>query len=234
MPNAETVRAYLAQAIALFPFGPAWYAPVGSTTRALLEALATEAARIDERGDKLLKEMDPTQTFEMLSDFEKTAGLPDACAGDEVNTIESRRAALLVRLRALGGQSIEYFTDLAATYGFAITIEEFSPFEAGRSRAGDPANGQAWRFVWQVNAPEVAIRYFRAGIGAAGEPIASWGNNRLECLIDQYGPGHTLPIFAYYKNPTLDPIGGYLIVGGKISGQAEPGSEVKVHLELIE
>jgi len=40
--------------------------------------------------------------------------------------------------------------------------------------------------------------YFRAGSGA-GERLAAWGNDKLECVIAGKSPAHTMPLFAYHE-----------------------------------
>ena len=197
MPNSETVSAYREQLAALLPRGSAWAKQRGSMLVSVLESLAVEAARIDERGDDLLVEMTPDTTLEMLADWERVAGLPDTCGAEDVQTIETRSAALLTRLKSLGGQSPQYFIDLAEIFGFRITISEFMPFRAGVSYAGDPLTNGDWVFAWQVNAPLVTVTPFRSGVGAAGEPLRIWGNGRLECIINQHKPAHTIALFAY-------------------------------------
>lgn len=197
MPNTSTVTAYRDQLAALLPRGAAWAKQRGSMLLSLLESLAVEAARVDEHGGDLLVEMIPDTTLEMLADWERVAGLPDDCVTDETRTIETRRAALLTKLRSLGGQSRQYFIDLAAVFGFTITITEFKPFRAGSGHSGDPVCSEAWAFAWRVNAPTVTVTPFRAGAGAAGEPLRIWGNARLECLLSRYKPAHTEVLFAY-------------------------------------
>lgn len=197
MPNSETVSAYREQIRSLLPQGAAWARDRATKLIELLEALAIEAARVDERGGDLLREMIPDVTLEMLTDWERTAGLPDDCVADEVQTLAVRRASLLTKLRSLGGQSRQYFIDLAAIFGFEITITEFFPFRAGISTAGDALSNSDWAFTWQVNAPEETVTPFLAGVGAAGEPLRTWGNERLECLLRQNRPAHTVVIFAY-------------------------------------
>jgi uncharacterized protein YmfQ (DUF2313 family) len=56
---------------------------------------------------------------------------------------------------------------------------------------------QSWRWVWAVNAPLNTVTYFRPGVSAAGEALASWGNAVLECEVQKLAPAHTLPIFIY-------------------------------------
>ncbi|MNJ39675.1 hypothetical protein D3C77_345530 [compost metagenome] len=139
----------------------------------------------------------------MLADWERVAGLPDKCAGTLESTVQGRRNALLAKLTATGGQSKAYFIAIAAALGYEITIEEFRPFRAGRSTAGDVLTNGDWMFTWRVRAPEVTVIPFRAGRSAAGEQLRAWGNDTLECKIRQRSPAHTVVLFAY-ANSSLD------------------------------
>jgi uncharacterized protein YmfQ (DUF2313 family) len=76
-----------------------------------------------------------------------------------------RQAQVLARIRTVGGQSITYLIAFAAMLGFAVGIQEFAPFRAGISHAGDSLNGSQ---------PQAAGKYFTAGNGAAGDPLVVW------------------------------------------------------------
>lgn len=188
---------YLAHLQALLPPGAAWSREPGATLTKTLLAQADGLSRVDERTEQMLDELDPRSTTEMIADWERVTGLPDACMGP-ANTLAERRARVLQQLRTLGGQSRQYFIDVAAALGFAITITEFGPFLAGQSCAGHAlTNGPDWKHTWRVNAPAVTIRDFTAGNSTAGEPLRAWGNTPLECVINRYKPGHTYVQFAY-------------------------------------
>ena len=200
MFNAD---AYAAQLGALLPQGRAWSRVPGSNLGKLLAGIAQELARIDARGSDLINEADPRTTLELLSDWEAMAGLPDTCFGQPDN-IPERQVALTSRLTGLGGQSPAYFVELAATLGYVVEIEEFSPFRCGDS-CGKPCYDDAWAHVWRVNIlplsfdlPEDQFYFaqFRCG-DSCGKPLRGWGAINLECLINRYKPGHTTVLFSY-------------------------------------
>ena len=138
----------------------------------------------------------PHSTLELLPDFETDYGLPDPCT--PLNpTVGQRRAALLAKMRAKGGQSAAYFIAVAEQLGYTITVQRFYPFRVGQGRVGDPLYGQGWIFAWRVHAPETTIRPFRVGQSAVGEPLRSWGNAELECVIRRIAPAETIVQFAY-------------------------------------
>lgn len=192
---AVTADDYLVQLQALLPQGTAWPRDAEATLTALLGALAEELARLDARALALIEEADPRTTSEMLTDWERVLGLPDACVGLAV-TLQERRAALLQKIIQLGGQSRQFFIDAAGALGFAITITEFPQFTAGAA-AGDALSNGAWVFTWRSNGPAVTIVAFRAGLSAAGEPLRNFGNQPLECTLTRLKPAHTLVQFAY-------------------------------------
>jgi len=194
MPTAAD---YLEQLKTLLPPGQAFPREAGTTLHKLLEGMAIELARVDGRGESLPFEANPASTIEMLVDWERVAGLPDKCSGVLEETLQGRRNALLTKLTSTGGQSAEYFIGLAASLGYTVTIEEFRPFRAGMSRAGDPLTNGPWVHTWLVRAPEVSVTEFRAGLSAAGERLRTWGNDTLECKLNQLKPAHTIALFAY-------------------------------------
>lgn len=186
---------YAAALQALLPVGAAWTFEKGALLTQLIDAIAVEFARVDARGADLREEADPRTALELLADWERVTGLPDPCAG-QADTIAERRARVVRVLTARGGQSPAYFVALAAALGIEIEIEEIRPFRAGMSAAGDRCAAPPWNHVWVARAPETTIRYFRAG-SAAGEPLTSWGNAILACVLQRFKPAHTRLIITY-------------------------------------
>lgn len=194
---ARTAAEYLEQLKALLPPGRAFPREPGTSMEDLLDGMAQELARVDERGEELTVEANPQFTTEMLTDWERVAGLPDKCSGTLETTIQGHRQVLLAKLTATGGQSPAYFIEVAAALGYEVTITEFRPFQAGWSQAGDALTNGDWVFTWRVNAPEVTTIPFRAGLSVAGEPLQAWGNDTLECKINQLKPAHTIVLYGY-------------------------------------
>lgn len=186
----------------LLPRGAAWdFAPDGPFAQ-LLAALAAEFARIDARAVDLLDEADPRTALETLIDWERVAGLPDACTGEPDNVGE-RHVALVQKLTGLGGQSPADFIDLAALIGFEIDIEEHRPMRVG-ARVGDRCKGEDWAHAWTVHVqpfdgagrPVLAMAHFKVG-DPVGTRVRGFGSLDLECVIGRAAPAHTNVIFAY-------------------------------------
>ncbi|MEF3074137.1 putative phage tail protein [Methylobacter sp. Wu1] len=189
-----SVDDYLSQLQALLPQGGAWPRNSGTVQARLLAALAEEFARVDARIEALFDEADPRTTTELLPDWERVAGLPDDCVGQPAS-INERRAMLVARITNIGGQSRQFFINLAQQLGYAITITEFTPYSVN-SHVNDPLYGQLWVFVWRINAAQDTVRRFTV-TGQVSDPLASWGNEILECALSRLSPAHTLVQFAY-------------------------------------
>ncbi len=188
---------YKEQLKALLPPGQAFPRDTGTNIDSLLDGMSLELARVDARGSRLAVEANPSTASELLSDWERVAGLPDKCAGTLEATLQGRRNALVSKLASTGGQSPAYFIGVAKALGYEVTIEEFRPFRAGMSSSGDALTNGDWIYAWRVRAPAVSVISFRAGRSAAGEPLRSWGNDTLECKLNQIKPAHTIALFAY-------------------------------------
>lgn len=188
---------YLAQLQALLPLGPAWPKEDTAPLTRLLNGLAQELARVDGRARQLVEEADPRTVAELFADWERVAGLPDACvqafAGDQ--TVAQRRSALVGRLATLGGQSAAYYVGLAASLGYAITITEFTE-HAVTDDVEHPLYSQAWNFAWQVNAALNTVNDLTVE-GVVEDPIAAWGNSLLECVIKRLAPAQSTVLFSY-------------------------------------
>lgn len=189
------IKDYLQQIKQLLPRGDLW-SSLGEdpTFTGYLEAEVAEKARIHSRALNLLTESDPRTTYELLPEWEAWAGLPDPCVG-EVGNIEQRNNGLHAKLTMKGRQSRAYFVELAATYGYAITITEFDLFDVN-STVDERLYSAPWQYVWQVNAPAETVTHFNV-LSDVNTPLAQWGNALLECVITRYKPAHTTVLFAY-------------------------------------
>lgn len=135
-----------------------------------------------------------------LADWERVLALPDPCLIGVPQSVRQRIQAVVSKLQARGGQSRPFFIALAKSLGYDITITTFRPARAGIARAGDRLYGGDWDFTWRVNAPDVTVIYAVAGLTAAGDPLATWGNKALECRLSQMKPAESILLFGYGDN----------------------------------
>jgi len=205
--KAQSPEAYGRMLHQLLPSASIWPRGSGSALVKLLASLGGELSRIHTRADVLQDEMDPSTALELLSEFERALGLPDDCM-PATATVPERRTAVISKLTQRGGQSRQYFVDLAASLGFIVTISEFVDEVArvGRLRCGDRLYGTAWAYVWRVNvdlsSPALAgyvstVTWARVGTMRCGDRLRSWNGTLLECVFQRAKPAHTRVQFVY-------------------------------------
>lgn len=180
---------------ALLPTGPIWPRDQDTVQWQAILALAPSFTRMFNRAGNLLVDAFPVAPVELLPEWEETLGLPDPCAGVSP-TLQARQQQVAARFVADGGQSIAYFTQVAAALGYNITITQFSPSRFGQP-FGLPFGDVAWAHAWQINAPTFSIEYFQFGHDTFGEPFSSWSNNVLQCELQRLAPAQTVLIFSY-------------------------------------
>lgn len=188
---------YAAQLEKLLPYGPAW-----EGDHPLLTGGAAELARTTQRADALAyDETNPRRTTALLPRYETLCGLPDECTIVGMQTVPERQERLAAKLEAAGGINESFYRRMLTALGYPdATISRYhnTVFTAG-SRAGDPLNSRAWRFVWAVNLPSAGkIRYFGPG-SSAGDPLRTWGDAEVQCVISKLAPSHTHVIFRYQE-----------------------------------
>lgn len=187
---------------ALMPVGPVWPREQTSVQAAVLNAQAKEYQQSDTDALTLIKGAFPATATIMLKEWETSLGLPDDCAIGETDSMALRQKAVVAKLTATGGQSVAYFMEQAKLLGYETKITQFRQARAGMSGAGAALNGEDWPFVMLVTAPQTTITYAQAGVNYAGDPLRSWGNKRLECLLTRLAPSHIIIKFAYNVSPS--------------------------------
>ncbi len=187
---------YLDQLQSFLPQGPAWPRGRDDELTHFLYAWAEEFARVDARIEDLVNEADPRTTSELLGDWERVVGLPDPCVTTE-QSVDQRRAALVSKLTSMGGQSRQYFLDLAAALGYVGSyIEEYRPFNC-TDDCNDALYSESDRFVWTIFLPSTSGIFIMNCESACNSPLQTWGDEVIECRINRYKPAHTKVIFAY-------------------------------------
>jgi uncharacterized protein YmfQ (DUF2313 family) len=209
---AVTATDYLWQFQRLLPRGRLWHRGWGTPQAADLLTLMPTWARLHTRAGEVIGETFPcTVAAEMLPEWEATLGLPDC---EPLDTIQQRQAAVCAKFAMRGGQSMDYFIDLAAAHGYTIQIETYSAFRVDISRADQPLYDSAWDYAWKVTSALDTYVYFRPDLSHADEPLAAWGNEQLECLIRLYAPAHTIPMFEYGYPLAIWDVGASIWDGG--------------------
>lgn len=182
---------------ALLPTGRAWPRASKTVQAAVLRALGNSFQRSDNDAVNLITGAFPATATVMLSEWERSLGLPNDCSIGEIGSISDRQRSVVSKLISTGGLNRDYYIRVAAALGYTITITQFRPAISGMSVCGDTLNGDEWPFTWRINAPETTIKYALSGASYCGDPLASWGNKQLECAINKIAPSHLNLIFSY-------------------------------------
>lgn len=181
---------YRQQLIALLPQGEAWRFEPDSILWNFIDGLAQEFARVDARAEAMIAESLPDKTYEMLTEWEQVAGLPDLCTGSKEGTLERRRA-LVAKLTASGGQSIPYFLSVINGLGYTgATIDEPEPMTCN-----DDCAGYLWDddsiFCWIVNIPaDLSVEYMTCNDDCQSF-LTIYVIGTLECVLNRIKPSHT-------------------------------------------
>lgn len=175
--NAESYARMLKK---LLPPGRLWKLVQDSWISKVFLAIGDELARVHARAQDLLLESDPRTATEMLDEWEEFLGLPDDCDSPGSMTTTERRNAATQKLVSRGGQTPQFYIDLAAAFGVpGVTIDEFQyPVMRSGFRSGARCYGIQWAYVWTVNIPGTS-------------------NPGLECRIERAKPAHTIVLFNY-------------------------------------
>lgn len=211
----DRLEAYAETAASALPPGAFWqgFRDYDGTGRELLRAKAQTWLDVDLAAERLVAESQPARASEMLADHETQVGLPDCCFQTLNVNIEDRRNAVLTRYRAQGGQSPQYFIDMAKSLGYDVTITENRPFVCGLSEIGGDSSGAAPvtrldtigadRFSWKVVVPEPRVTWFRCGSGVLGQDALATINRAddLECLLARYQPAQQELTVSYRGLP---------------------------------
>jgi len=95
----------------------------------LFLGLAAEFYRFQVLEKKLFDEMDINQTYELLTDWEKSVGIPNECFSN-VNNLDTRRKQVLQIFSKFGGvQTKEDFERVGAVFGFTLNVYSGSAWE---------------------------------------------------------------------------------------------------------
>lgn len=182
--TATTIRAecsisnddYGHQATDLLPHGPAWE---GSRFRNFVAESVRELSRVEWRARRLIEESDPRTTQELLTEWERFAGLPDC--GATPGTVAERQAVLAAKLTRKLSPTPQAFIDIAEGLGYTGVVirPEGDPFTCV-SDCIDSLYGGQW------------IHTFTIVVDASSANDAA-----LECMARALAPAHTTVLFEY-------------------------------------
>jgi uncharacterized protein YmfQ (DUF2313 family) len=184
MPAQALIERYRDRILGLLPPGPALTRVLGQNIPELAACVAVEPARLHERAINLFFEAVPPFATELLSDWERTYGLPTTCYVP--TTIEDRRAALLARLVGNGGHGGPDYLAIALSLGYeTVTFEGYAPFVVDSS-VDDLIYDDGWAHAKRVIA-----------LGGSYDAL-------LKCEFNRRRRAHTAFHFVFFLPLLLD------------------------------
>ena len=181
----------------LIPQGLSWNPNPDSNLQKLISGESIEFARLEEEALRVLREINPYTTTELISEWVDIALGDHRCQGLSSSAEELKRA-ILARLISLGGSDRIYFQEVAKAAGFLVKVSDgFQQFRAGRNRCQDRILANGFAYTWNVRARTNTLSFFRAGLSRASDRLIYFSNALLECVMNQVKPAHTSIIFSY-------------------------------------
>lgn len=199
-------ESYALEQLAALPRGSIWPRDLSGRWGGFLLGSSEELARVRGASEILLRELDPTTTADMLTDWEQAYGLPDPCVALPATTEERRRRLVqLVRMKA--STRPKFLTRIAHDLGFDVLLEEFAPATMGISRMGATMDGEDWRWVIFCHSPPTAVFPAYMGVSHCGEYLLDFGNDPLECVLRRHIPATSRPYFIMGFDDPQDTFG---------------------------
>ena len=164
-----------------------------------LTPLATEISRFEGLADTMMVEVDPRDANYLLPDYIRMLG-PDPYGRDtSALTTQEQQALVYQRLTARGGQSVQYFIDLAASLGVTITIDDqIGVFECGDGECGDELSISPQDLNWLVTLPNsTTVTDFECGASDCGDLMGSFDPSPVVPAILADQPAHGNVVFSY-------------------------------------
>ncbi|HBC1012520.1 TPA: DUF2313 domain-containing protein [Escherichia coli] len=179
-----SVNDYTRAMMNLLPSGIAWNRLPDSVQYRLVMALAEAYQRSDADACALIAGAFPETADALTDEWYISLGLDDDCGAVNAENNEEARKYILAKLLFSGGQSVDFFVQLAASLGHDISIREYRVPLCGFSWCGHIL-ARGTNFHWTV----VVV--------SSAEDAAD--SRYLECIFRKYAPAHTSLSFEYIQ-----------------------------------
>lgn len=214
MATSPKLEQYIELYKNFLPRGRLWRNKNSPPFSDLIGGMNVEPCRVDERVFDFFKEIDPSQTVEMLPEWENALGLPDECTPAGL-TDDERRAQIVQKLTNVGGLSEPFYEFVIGRLGLTGDVFNNLAFVVGRSTVGQaltnyvsdslevgepigPLRIDRWLYYFTVNACESEATTETLEVGEPiGVPLRVVENELLECTMRKLKPAHSAVYFTY-------------------------------------
>lgn len=176
---------------------PVSYDPNGQHIKVELTATANVLDDLQDSAKRVLTAFDPAKVTELLPEWEAAYGLPDSCDGTPATTTEERLGALFAKMVSGLPLTIQMLESIAESIGFiGTTVTKRQPATCV-SPCNTLLNGEAHRFVLDVNSPYEQAVEFANCVSTCNAPLAVFEELLLECVFRKLEPAYALFKFHY-------------------------------------
>lgn len=167
----------------------------GSNLRKVLIGLAQEWTRFRNKANEVYEQYDPTNTTDLISEWESVVGIPDECF-DNTGTIEERRTNVLLKLAGINATTEKQFENIANILGVTADIS------SGVDLATLPLT-LPFILIDEAEAPFTIVVTLDSSLETEGLPLTlpftlSEGVQEiLECVFNKIKPANTQVIFRF-------------------------------------
>lgn len=179
---AHSVDDWLSVLQQVMPRGPAWSNEASSPLARYLRGYARRLQRAEANADRLLDEMRPQSTIEMLPEWEQYLGLPEC--GTAPESFVQRRAAVVEKYGRRLGLAIWQIEMLAARLGYQIEVRVNYPHHCQRSCVY-PLHPEADRMRLHIHIYGVPDAAFTV-LDTVNTPLMSDEAGALQCGLERY------------------------------------------------
>ena len=160
--------------------------------------LASWLKQADERVQTIFSESDPRAPLMLLPEWERSLGLPDECTAF-TPTILQRQQAVYAKFSDEGGARIPKYLALAQALGYQNTTITRFKVHTCEMDCETPIFDENWRFAWQINLPKAITVIEATCQSTVEEPLRSWGDTTIECVINREAQAIGQVLFAYIQ-----------------------------------
>lgn len=163
----------------------------------LLQKTARELEAVDDLDTTLWQEIDPRLATLLLVEYEHSLNLPDRCTVG-IQSVAERRQAVYNKLVDTGGaRRTRYLAILERLGQSEAQIERFTLHTCESDCEFAVFDHTDWLFTWSVSL-KADKQYIEATCQShCEEPLATWGNTHIECVLNREKQAHTQLIFKY-------------------------------------
>lgn len=166
-------------------------------TADLLGKTAAELQAVVRLDEILLREVDPRNSILLLDEIENSLGLPDRCSVGGQSQAE-RQVTAYNKLTDRSGVRRTRYIDIIQQLGIAQPqIDRFYLHTCNNTCEDAVFDHTDWLFTWSITLDDSAKSTPATCQSDCEEPLESWGNTQIECVLHKEAPAYSNLLIKY-------------------------------------